>query len=164
MTSVRRALAETYLKYRQGLFTLAMSITRRADRAEDAVHDAFERLLRRRRDETPSGDIVPYVFAAVRNAAIDITRRRATPERPDSMFVDETPGPVDLAGRAEQQELVRQAVELLPDAQREVVVLRTYAGLTFEQVAQALDRPPGTVVAQYRRGLERLKRHCRSLL
>lgn len=71
---MRDKLEAIYQNHRQGLYTLALSITRNPDRAEDAVHDAVVRLFRT--DKTPTGDPVAYVFAAVRNAAIDIKRKR----------------------------------------------------------------------------------------
>src|SRR3954452_9099285 len=71
-------LEDIYARHRQGLFTLALSITRCAARAEDAVHDAFVRLCRRRSVAAPlegtgaasQPDAVAYVFASVRNAAV----------------------------------------------------------------------------------------------
>src|SRR4051795_7972904 len=71
-------LEDIYARHRQGLFTLALSITRCAARAEDAVHDAFVRLCRRRSVSAPVNgtgtasqpDPVAYVFASVRNAAV----------------------------------------------------------------------------------------------
>lgn len=89
-------LRELYASHRQGLFTLALSITRRQERAEDAVHDAFASLCRSRHSlptaaaagidldnaDGPGvaggrgvGDPVAYVYRAVRNAAIDHVRR-----------------------------------------------------------------------------------------
>lgn len=162
MGNARKALTEIYLKYRQGLFTLALSITRSTDSAEDAVHDAFERLCRR--DPAPAGDLVPYVFAAVRNAATELARRRRRPLRADSIYTRQSRDPADEAGDAEQQALIRQAVESLPEDQRQAVILRIYAGLTFEQMGRVLAQPLPTVAARYRRALERLKQRCRGLL
>src|ERR1035437_6868644 len=62
---IRQQLEEVYWEHRQGLFTLALSITRCHSRAEDAVHEAFTRLWKSRL--SPRRDLVPYVFAAVRN-------------------------------------------------------------------------------------------------
>ena len=62
-----------YAEHRQGLFTLALSIVRDASAAEDAVHDGVHRVLARAK--APEGDPVAFLFAAVRNAAIDATRR-----------------------------------------------------------------------------------------
>ncbi len=159
---MRRTLGKVYLKYRQGLFTLALSITRNTDRAEDAVHEAFTRLCAR--PTPPTGDVVPYVFAAVRNAAIDQIRRGPRAGEDVSFFQAETTDPADAIAETEQARLLREAVESLPTDQRDAVVLRIYSGLTFDQVALALGAPLQTVASRYRRALAKLRERCGKLL
>ncbi len=158
---MRQTLERIYREHRQGLFTLALMLTGRAELAEDAVHEAFARLLARGRE--PEGDPVAYVFASVRNAALDLRlrqARRAGMERsifgfswPDAMA-----GPGDKAERVEEFQRLRRAVEELDRPQREVVVLHALAHLTLAQVGQALDEPAATVATRYRRALEVLRR------
>jgi len=158
MARLRRELEGVYREHRQGLFTLALSITRCSSRAEDAVQDAFERLWRLRRP--PHGALVPYVFAAVRNAAIDQMRRNAglvQPPEEMSIFDGRAEDPAAGALDRERQDLVRKAVESLPDEQRQAIILHVYGGLTFEEVAQVLAEPLPTIASRYRRALERLK-------
>ena len=161
---MRRALERIYRAHRQGLFTLALAIAGRQELAEDAVHEAFVRLWRRRR--APAGDLVAYVFAAVRNAAIDqLRRRRTTAGEADVSIYDGAAVPPDAAmAAAERSRLLREAVEALPADQREAVVLRIYAGLTFQQVAEALGQPLPTVASRYRRALERVRQRLRDVL
>lgn len=65
-------LREFYIGFRQHLYTYAVSITFNRESAEDAIHSAFEHLLRR--GHLPA-DLRPYVFRCVRNAALDGLRR-----------------------------------------------------------------------------------------
>ena len=65
-------IEQIYRLHRKGLYTLALAITRHPESAEDAVHEAIVRLCRS--DRSPTGDPVAYVFAAVRNAAVDQKR------------------------------------------------------------------------------------------
>lgn len=160
---MRRELEDIYAKHRQGLYTLALSITRCAAGAEDAVQDAFARLWRSGRARAGK-DPAPYVFAAVRNAALDQLRRRrrrAGAADDESIFNGRSSDPAAAAMTAEQEELLREALESLPDEQREAVVLRIYAGLTFEGVARAMGCPLPTAVSRYRRALEKLHDRCR---
>jgi RNA polymerase sigma-70 factor (ECF subfamily) len=85
----RGELERLYGEYRQQLFTCALAITCSPARAEDAVHDAFCRMLRRRRavDDAAAVDLKAYVFRAVRNAAVDQLRRRGPPPPPKPPFV-----------------------------------------------------------------------------
>jgi RNA polymerase sigma-70 factor (ECF subfamily) len=52
--------------------------------------------------------------------------------------------------------MVREAVESLPDEQREAVVMRIYGNLTFDEMAKALGEPLQTVASRYRRAIEKL--------
>ena len=153
---MHQRLERIYREHRQGLYTLALSITRCPQSAEDAVHDAFVRLWRSRL--RPGGDPVAYVFASVRNAARDVLRRqRTTVELSESIFESRQDDPSSAAARSEEAGLLRAAVDGLPGPQRETVVLRVYAGLTFEQIAGALGEPLPTVASRYRRALERIR-------
>jgi RNA polymerase sigma-70 factor (ECF subfamily) len=161
--TVRDVLEQVYRTHRQGLFTLALSITRCPHRAEDAVQEAMARLW-----QSPArpGDPVPYVFSAVRNAAIDQTRRSATRHRLESASIFNGfpaaaaggPGdPQTAVITAEQYEHMRRAVDALPQPEREAVIMRIYGDLTFDQMAEALGEPLPTVASRYRRAIERLK-------
>ena len=74
---MRQDLERVYRTHRQGLFTLALAITRDADAAEDAVQSAFERMVRS--PGAPPADLAAYAFAAVRNAARVHSARRRGP-------------------------------------------------------------------------------------
>lgn len=153
----RAELGRVYADHRQGLFSLALSVTRDDAAAEDAVHDAFARLLREGHDAVE--DMTAYAFRAVRNAAIDRRRRaeafdKAVHRLAGSIFAD---SPLRTAMGAESGRHVRDAIDRLPDAQRETLVMRVYGGLTFDQIARTLDEPLGTVTTRYRRTLNTLR-------
>lgn len=161
--TVRTALERIYRDHRQGLYSLALSITRRPALAEDAVHEAFARLLKR--NPTPAGDVVAYVFATVRNTAIDTIRKDAG-KAMVSLYNGRhwaapgdfaTPGPAGALIDDEAAGRLRVAVDSLPDAQRQAVVMKVYGGLTFDQIAQACDEPLSTVSSRYQRALVRLR-------
>ncbi len=153
---MHQAIEHVYWDHRQGLYTLALAITRCPGRAEDAVQEVFARLWSRR--ERVAGDLVAYIFAAVRNAAIDQVRRgtRGRPLVPASIFNGLPADPAEVALTEEEHRRVREAVESLPRPQREAIVMRTYAGLTFRQMAEVLDEPLQTVASRYRRALNRI--------
>jgi RNA polymerase sigma-70 factor (ECF subfamily) len=159
---LRLRLEEIYREHRQGLFTLALSITRSVEQAEDAVQEAFARLWRS--DPSPQGDSVAYAFASVRNVAIEVARRRTDRPAGDSLF--ETAAPASRDGRIEEDacQRVRAAIDRLPLRQRQAVVLRLYAGLTFRQIAEVLGEPLPTVASRYRRALERLRDRLQGLM
>jgi RNA polymerase sigma-70 factor (ECF subfamily) len=164
--AVTGTIEEIYRQHRNGLFTLALSITARPESAEDAVHDAIVRLCRT--GKRPSGDQVAYVFAAVRNAAMDQKRRlRSLAAGAVSIFeVAEPIAGEDSESAMDQVERTRTvdaAIANLSDEQREAVVMHLYSGLTLAQSAAVLDVPLQTLASRYRRGLEKLREQLVSL-
>ena len=153
---MRQRLEAIYRERRQGLYSLALAITRSAELAEDAIHDAFVRLWRSARQ--PAGDLTAYVFASVRNAAIEVRRRqKRRVEQATPLFGCEAAAATDDHATAERAAAARRAVEALPLRPRQVVVMRLYGELTFQQIADALGEPLQTVASRYRRALERIR-------
>ncbi|MDP8246102.1 MAG: sigma-70 family RNA polymerase sigma factor [Candidatus Hinthialibacter antarcticus] len=152
-------LTSIYLQHRNGLFACAFAVTARQDLAEDAVHNAFVRLYRNGKtiDATASG-LKSYVFRSVRNAAIDLMRSRLneTPLDGHLLFTLNN-DPSAEAQNEEFQQCVSDALLRMPQAEREVIIQRLYADLTFQEIADAVGAPLGSVTSWYRRGMERLR-------
>ena len=157
-------LEKLYARHRQGLFTAALSITGCAARAEDAVQEAFVRMCRGIQSDIADPDA--YVFTSVRRAAIDQRRKQAAQsvKPPVSIFAIESSNAEVGAIDAERQQSVADAIGLLPDDMREVVVLRVYAELSFAQIAAVMEEPMQTVASRYRRGLVRLRERLEHLV
>ena len=165
----RSAGKKTYCLQRQGLFSLALSITGCRQLGEDAIQTAFERLCRL--NTAPHGDFSNYVFASVRNAARDSMRtaNRASRAR-ESIFngfaasLSDAESPSDDVLTAERDQILRTAVNALDDANREVIVLKVFAGLTFDAIGEILEQPAKTVATRYRRALMKLEERLRGQL
>ncbi|HEY6547306.1 MAG TPA: sigma-70 family RNA polymerase sigma factor [Vicinamibacteria bacterium] len=70
---------------------------------------------------------------------------------------DEGASTQDLVEARDMQQRVRAAVMALPDDQREVIVLKEYEGLTFQEIAEVLGLPVSTVKTRLYRGLDRMR-------
>jgi len=109
---------------------------------------------------TLNGNARGYLFRIAANVWNDHLRRELVRRRAAITLHAEEPAtaaPADarlLAG--ELRAAVRRAVSALPPAQREVVELRHHTGLTFQQIADRLGRPLGTVLTQMRAALARI--------
>ena len=165
---MKEDLATIYSSHRQGLFTLALSIVGCRQLAEDAIHSAFERLYRSQ--TSLKGSATSYVYASVRNAAHDVQRANLrTSKAYDSMFAGfvtppEPNGPDVSLLTEERDEILRAAVSGLQDAEREVVVMKAFGELTFDDIGTILDEPAKTVATRYRRALIRLEEKLRGQL
>ena len=130
----------------------------RAD-AEDVVQEAFVRFWAARER---AADPVAYLFTCVRSAALDWRRSGARRgRREEAAARAELPGDASLfepaAERDERRALVEAAVAALPEAQREVLVMKVWAKLSFPQIGLALGIPPDTAASRYRYALAKLR-------
>ena len=106
-----------------------------------------------------------WLYQIAINLCRDRLRRRKTRatlsleelERSGPVLVERGPGAQEELIRKDLASAVRRAIEELPPEQREVVILKEYQGLTFLEVAQALDAPVSTVKTRLYRGLSQLK-------
>ncbi|MBE7492067.1 MAG: sigma-70 family RNA polymerase sigma factor [Planctomycetes bacterium] len=142
-----RIMGEPLLRY-------AHSITGRADLAEDVVQDAFLRIYRLRGKLRLESEFRGLCFRITRNLARNALRDhnlRRRREQEAAMTPTRDPRGLELARQAWEQ------IKLLPEALREVLVLRFACGLSREEVAAALDIPEGTVATRQRKGLEEIR-------
>lgn len=122
--------------------------------AQDALQEGFIRFWRQRAN---ARDPLAMLFVSVRSAALDLHRQRRRRELRERKVAEDHP--MLTAPDPEQntrRESIERALRELPTEQREVVVLKIWAGLTFSQIAQTLSESPNTVASRYRYGLEKL--------
>ena len=141
-----------YEEYRQELFTYAVAVCASRAAAEDALHEAFYRILQRPR--TPE-NFRAYVFRAVRNAAIDEIRHRNRETPSESIFRDT--GVESDAEHQDAQDLAVRLLAILSPDERECIVLKLYNDLTFREIADIRGVSLNTAASWYRRGLEKLR-------
>lgn len=158
------AFDELYRRYRPLAFAVALGLLREPAAAEDAVHDAFLRFWRAARSFQPArGSLRSWLLTIVRNAAIDELRDRQMARRPDvdraQREIHNRPGD-DVAAAAvahADAEQLHTALRALPQAQRQVLELAFFAGLTHGEIAACTGTPLGTVKGRVRLGLRRLR-------
>jgi RNA polymerase sigma-70 factor, ECF subfamily len=146
-----------YQRYARSVFGLALRRLGDRGRAEDAVQETFASVWRSARSYRPErGPGAPWLYTVARNAIIDRLRQRTEPaaEAPDEA--------APYAGPAEQAETdwvawrVHRALEELPDAERRVIELAYWGGLSQSEISDFLGTPLGTVKTRTRSGLARL--------
>jgi RNA polymerase sigma-70 factor (ECF subfamily) len=118
---------------------VAASVTGDAERARDAVQEAFATAVRKRRSFRGEGPLEAWVWRIVLNAARSDARRSAP--------ALEYGQPAGTNGRPERDAELRVALARLPERQRTAVFLRYYADLDYTAIGQALGIRPGTVAA-----------------
>jgi len=140
-----------YDEHGPALLAYAAALLRNPSAAEDVLHQVFLQLLRGR--VAISGDPAPYLFRAVRNTALNHLRGQSREvELADGGVWLESPD-----GSRETSLALQSALKALPDEQREMVVLKVWGQMTFEEAANVVGISPNTAASRYRYGLEKLK-------
>jgi RNA polymerase sigma-70 factor (ECF subfamily) len=148
-------LAQVVTERSAALVLYARQWTGDAGLAEDAVQDALASLLAERR---PPDDPVAWMYRAVRNVAIDVMRsssRRRRRERSVAQARGEWFEP--RADALIDARAAEAALERLPPASREIVVLRIWSGLSFAQIAGRDRDERSTVHDRYAAALRQLR-------
>jgi RNA polymerase sigma-70 factor (ECF subfamily) len=142
-----------------GRILLAYACVFVADRsvAEDVLHQVFVKLLRgnARIPDNP----VAYLCRAVRNTALNLRRDHAREVSlgPEAAWLESPPG-LQEVGMA-----LEAALQTLPEEQREIIVLRIWGGMSFDEASTALDISPNTAASRYRYGLAKLREQLKPL-
>ena len=151
------------MEHIDALYGYALVLTRNMTEAEDLVQDTYVRAASASH-RPEDGNLKGWMFVIMRNAWLNQIRHRNSGPK----FVDlETGGPtVDelqenphvVYLRKLEREQVQQAIESLPDAYREIVVLRDIEGFTYQEIAMVLDCPAGTVMSRLGRARGKLRK------
>jgi DNA-directed RNA polymerase specialized sigma24 family protein len=143
-----------YQQHGPALLAYGVGILEDRAAAEDVLHHVFLKLLGGGKSPAESR---PYLFKAVRNAALNAlrNRRRLAP-------LDGHAWLVPPAGMAEAAREIERAMLQLPPEQREVIAMRIWAEMTFAAIAAVLEISENTAASRYRYGLAKLRELLRS--
>ncbi len=138
---------------------LAFALTFHAADAEDLLQQTLL-VAARKRSRIPTDDPWPW-FAAVMHREVRNLRRKnlrhITSALQEASMADAHHGPADAAARNELRQQLRNALQQLPEAERDALVAGYIAGLTQKQAAKALGLPLGTYKKRVREGLASLR-------
>jgi len=148
-------------EYRLRAFHFALQIVGNREDAMDVTQDAFIKVHRNWSRRDPNRPFAPWFYAILRNVAIDFLRKRASrrEEEPEAApDVSTRPGPELLAEKSQIKEKVWLALSQLPEAQREVVVLRDLHGFAYKEIAEITGQSVTTVNSRLHDAREALRR------
>ena len=159
----QRALHALYERMHRIVFTLIVRITDNRETAEEATLDVFHDVWRRASTyDAAGGSVVGWIMNQARSRAIDRLRfeqrKKRVNHHPDG------PAPVTAASEPhealdlkEQSDLLRDALTVLTEDERQAIETAFFSELTYSQVAVRLNQPLGTVKTRVRSGLGKLR-------
>jgi RNA polymerase sigma-70 factor (ECF subfamily) len=155
-------------RYRRPLFGYLHRMLGCAAEAEDVFQETFLRVVKHRTRFEDGKRVRPWIYAIASNLVKNVYRSRGYREK-TSLDGDEATGeslsgrlaaistaPLDEAANAERAGHVREAVARLAPVSRDALVLFYFQGLAYEEIAQALEVPLGTVKSRIHNALAKL--------
>jgi len=159
-------LERLYDSHAQALFAFLLNLTRNDTDTRDLLQEVFVKLAHKPGLLDSVRDERGFLIRLAHNQAIDLMRRRGTREKNYERLADECKGIFASTTDTDEQAFraaLTEALGELPLDQREVVHLKLWEELTFEQIAEALEIPPNTAASRYRYGLDKLRERLRPL-
>ena len=151
-----------YHSYRNQMHQVAKRFLGTWEDAEDAVQEAFFRIAKNIRliPTEDKGKQKAYVMTVVKNVALAMLNKRSKEgthtELPESMF-DAGADPFERLQKCQDYESLLEAIQSLPLAYREVLMMRYVFDLPTHHIAKLLGRKPSTVKQQITRGKKKLE-------
>ncbi len=157
-----RLFEEVILPHLNAAYNLARWLTRNEHDAQDAVQEAYLRAFRFF-DSYRGGDGKSWLLEVVRNTCFTFHRREK--RNVTSIEFDEAahtprvnpPDAEEVLAAAGKQTILKYCIEGLPDAFREILVMRELEEMSYRQIAEVSALPPGTVMSRLSRARKRLE-------
>jgi RNA polymerase sigma-70 factor, ECF subfamily len=162
----KEALEELYSRYSTSVYSLARFMLRQEALAEEASQDIFLNIWLKASSYNPErGEPRAWIMSVAHHKVVDIIRSRRRninmTDPKDYETLDLLPsGQMSTADEAElnlERERIRRALTILPEAQREVIVLAYFHGLSQSEIAERLGQPLGTVKTRVRLAMQKLR-------
>lgn len=149
-----------YVRYAEDVQRYVTSFVRDPHEAEDITQNVFAKLVTAiKKYEQREVPFDAWILRVARNAALDHLRARRAIPTEEVRVAEADPA----SARLDRSKALRQALEELPQDQREVLVLRHIVGLTPVEIADALDRSEGSVHGLHHRGRRALQANLAEL-
>jgi RNA polymerase sigma-70 factor (ECF subfamily) len=159
-----QAFGQLVDRYQQRLVRFAARLLGDPDAAQDIAQETFLRLWRSRARCPVESDLNAYLLRIARNLCLDRFRAQRKTEVLDEttgLTTETECGPAASAQSRALAELVRHAVQALPEPQRVVFILSHYEALSYHEIAQVVGCPIGTVASRKYQAVETLRRRLK---
>lgn len=156
----KKALCRIYQKYGDSLLTVAVAIVHDRELAEDILHDVFLAFVKAIDNFVLTGKLKQYLVRCVVNRAVDLSRSRKN----HMVHLDnfdpansDAPLPHQIVEEQEELQKLDDALNQLPDEQRQVIMMHIHGQMRYRQIALCQGVSINTIQGRYRYGMKKLK-------
>jgi RNA polymerase sigma-70 factor (ECF subfamily) len=170
----KEAFRKLVERHQRRAFAIALGLVRDENDARELVQDAFLRVYKSLGSFQGGSSFFTWLYRIITNLSIDLIRkpgRQTTDIKDTHLEIDESSDldlpflsrfegadPADVVRRTEIAERLRAALDALPSYHRAVIVMREIEGLSYEEMAQAMDVSKGTIMSRLFHARQKLQR------
>ena len=158
-------------RYQERVFALIYRITGEADRVEDIAQEVFLRAFRSLKSFRGGASFYTWLYRITVNTALNAMRSQGRRQETSLEALEGMEFPVDPeagpAERAAQRQLARrvgEAIDQLEEQYRVIIYLRELEGFSYEEIAEVVELPVGTVKSRLFRARQQLKEQLKEIL
>lgn len=153
----KNALKRIYDEFGHAVYSLALTILKDCQAAEDVSQEVFIKVWNNADKYKIGAKPKAWIMKITRNEAIDYMRKQK-----HEMYIDEIDGEYKKNRVIAEDNLLKrmyfdETVSVLPDTDREIIVMRILGDLTYKDISRLLKMPIGTVTWKYWRSLRKLR-------
>jgi len=160
-----RAFDKLFKRYERPLFSFILRFVRDREGAEDLFQQTWMKVIKALPQYEERGSFSSWLFGIANNCCVDHARKK-TRSKVDDLTSSEGldrlpnphPNPEDTVIRKEQKAWLEQAVEQLPQEQKQVVLMRLFGQLPFKEIARVVNCPLNTVLGRMHYALKNLRK------
>jgi len=154
-------LGHLFERHNVKLFNFFLKMTSNRELSEDLVQEVFLRMLKYRQTYRGDGNFNTWMFQIARNARIDYFRKQKNEiamETEIDLAISEEPNPESQFDQNQEANMIRKALNQLPEEKREILVLSRYQNVKYEEIAKLHNCKVGTIKAKVHRALKDLSK------
>lgn len=153
----RDAQREIYARTSDRIYRLLLRMTGRPEDASDLTQDTYLKVFGAIDRFQGTSSLTPWIYQIAVNEARQFLRRQRLYQTKLRLLgrLGETCGPATSDAHAAAD--IHEALLGLPEAERALIILRHFDQLSYDQIAQILDKPPGTIASSLNRARRRLR-------
>ena len=160
-----RAFDKLFKRYERPLFSFILRFVRDREGAEDLFQQTWMKVIKALPQYEERGSFSSWLFGIANNCCVDHARKKARSKVDDltssegmDRLPNPNPNPEDTVIKKEQKAWLEQAVEQLPQEQKQVVLMRLFGQLPFKEIARVVNCPLNTVLGRMHYALKNLRK------
>jgi RNA polymerase sigma factor (sigma-70 family) len=160
-----RAFDKLFKRYERPLFSFILRFVRDREGAEDLFQQTWMKVIKALPQYEERGTFSSWLFGIANNCCVDNARKKARSKVDDltsseglDRLPNPHPNPEDTVIKKEQNAWLEQAVEQLPQEQKQVVLMRLFGQLPFKEIARVVNCPLNTVLGRMHYALKNLRK------